>query len=140
MLFCTGVASLEHVLFECKLVRILRTNIVNNNRDLFTNWTWSHWVFGCTRKTTNILVWVINFAIYKAFLQASSGMKPELNLLIKSTLARYEIISWMKWYSAHLDMAYTWYEACGQCFMEYQSHLTAWKSCWHYWPLMFQSM
>ncbi len=36
---------------------------------------------------------------------------------------RLEIISWMKWYSAHLDMAYTWCKAHGQYFMEYQSHL-----------------
>ncbi len=83
------MASLEHMLLECKLVRNLRTNIINHNKVFFLRWSQSHWVFGCSRQTTNNLVWVINFVIYKALLQASSGMNPDLNLLIKSTFARY---------------------------------------------------
>ncbi len=86
---CSKIVNLEHILFECEFVLKLRANIVDDNPDYFGNWTLSNWVFGSGKNRTNILVWVLNFLINKAFLQASSGIKQNINLTVKSTLAHY---------------------------------------------------
>ncbi len=48
------------------------------------------WVFGANNSVVNNLVWVTNFSIYKAFLQSMSGIKIDLQVVLKSEIACFE--------------------------------------------------
>ncbi len=82
--WCNNEGMLEHVMFACSEVRKNRKIIVEDNRDLLGPWSDCVWCFGSLTKQNHELVWVINFAMYKAVLHFLEGYRETLMSVIQS--------------------------------------------------------
>ena len=87
--WCGDSGTLEHILLDCKFVQVARHSFVSDNTKILPKWKQKYWVLGTHSDTVNQMIWVVNFAIYKAMLHASSGIVEDLYQLIKSECAWY---------------------------------------------------
>ena len=49
-------------------MKVARHKIVSNNSNLLVSMCWSDWIYGIKSPDVNSILWVVNFAIYKAML------------------------------------------------------------------------
>ena len=66
--WCGFVGTLEHMLFECFEVWKARHDFVRDNRKLLGSWREKYWILSTKQANINQIIWVVNFAVYKAFL------------------------------------------------------------------------
>ena len=87
--WCRECGTLEHIMLDCRFVRVARNSFVSDNSKILLKWKQKYWVLGTHSDSVNQMIWVVNFAIYKGMLHASSGIVKDLYLLIKSECAWY---------------------------------------------------
>ncbi len=87
--WCGECGTLEYVILEYRFVWVARNSFVSDNSKILLKWKQKYWVLGTHSDSVNQMIWVVNFAIYKGMLWASSGIVEDLYLLIKSECAWY---------------------------------------------------
>ncbi len=65
---------------------------MQDNINLFGDWSNCVWYFGAMKSKLNPIVWVINFAIYKGYLRALEGFQDNLYTLVSRECAQHEYI------------------------------------------------
>lgn len=85
--WCGCVGTLKHILLEYSEVWKARQDFVRDNRKLLGSWREKYWILGTKQASVNQIIWVVNFAIYKAFLQSTEGFRDNILILIQSKYA-----------------------------------------------------
>ena len=81
------MGTLKHILLEYSEVWKARQDFVRDNRKLLGSWREKYWILGTKQASVNQIIWVVNFAIYKAFLQSTEGFRDNILILIQSKYA-----------------------------------------------------
>ncbi len=90
--WCSQFGTLEHCLFECLSVKKACSLFERDNKSFLGPWSNCVWCFGALKCKLNLIVWVINFAIYKACLQVIDSHKESIYQVISSECGHYEYL------------------------------------------------
>ncbi len=90
-LWCGGGGNLEHFLFSCREVKSVCDFILSKNSKLISPWSDCIWCFGALKTNLNLIVWVVNFAVYKAMINACEDNNlGQLKEVVNSECSKYE--------------------------------------------------
>ncbi len=85
--WCRLIANIDHIC-ECLFTISIRNVLVKWNK-LLWKLKLKDWIFGSRSETVNQIIWVVNFAIYKAHLQAIEGYHETLVDVVSSKTTIY---------------------------------------------------
>ncbi len=82
--FCGEKAGLKHILLCCLETKKLHNFILTQFEE---SWSEQSWIFGLSNKYLNPLVWILNFSMYKCYLQMCHGIYILLLSLFKMSIS-----------------------------------------------------
>ncbi len=86
--WCDEEATLEHILLLCRYTQQAKTHL--HGKGLLPHKLKpAAWIFGHAQVTVNPVIWITNFAVYKAHLCACDHNIPDLFKLIVVELEKY---------------------------------------------------
>ncbi len=106
--WCGAEGSLEHILLHCPNTKYLHDKICQNS-PLPWKMKSKSWIFGLEKSALNTIIWISNFAIYKAYLAACDGFKSDYLVLFHGDALHYAplylILSCIDWDNIFVDLS-----------------------------------